>query len=72
MPLNGESKEDVGAVSGALARLLLDEVERARMDREDARGRARSRVREVCARDAIVSGDVVWSIEFGGIDGELD
>jgi hypothetical protein len=65
MPLNGESKDDVGATSGALARDLLDEVERARIGREEARGRVRSNVREVCARDAIVSGDVVWSIVLG-------
>ena len=71
MPLNGESKEDVGA-SEALARDLLDEVERARIGREEAHENVRSRVREVCARDAIVSGDVMLSIGFRGRDGELD
>lgn len=67
MPLKGESKEDVGATSGALARHLLDEVERARIGRVEVRGRVRRRVREVCARDAIVSGDVVDSI---GVEGD--
>ena len=69
MPLKGESKEDEGAVSGALARHLLDEVERARIGRGEALGRVRRRVREVCARDAIVSGDVVWSIGRRGLMG---
>ena len=69
MPLNGESKDEVGATSGALARDLLDEVERARIGRDEARGRVRNNVREECARDAIVSGDVVWSIELRGVMG---
>jgi hypothetical protein len=72
MPLKGESKEDEGAVSEALARHLLDEVERVRIWRGEARGRVRRSVREVCARDAIVSGDVVWSIGRRGNDGKLD
>jgi hypothetical protein len=63
MPLKGESKEDVGAASVALARHLLDEVDRTRIGREDARGSVRSIVREVCTRDAIVRGDMVWSIK---------
>lgn len=55
-PLNGESKE----LSVALARHLLDEVERARIGKEDteARGRFRSNVREVRVNEAIVTG--VW------------
>jgi len=54
-------------VSEPLARLLLDEVERARMGRGEARGRERRRAREECARDAIVSGDVVSSIGESGL-----
>lgn len=56
MPLKGESKEDVGAVLVPTSRHLLDEVERARIGRVEVRGSVRSSVREVCARDAIVSG----------------
>ena len=70
MPLNGESKDDVLAVSG---RDLLDEVERARIGRatEEVRGRERSSVREVCARDAIVGGGVVLSIGVPRVMGKL-
>lgn len=54
MPLNGESNE--------LVSILAAEVERARTGIE-LRGRDRSIVREVCAREAIVERGVLWSIE---------
>lgn len=63
MPLNGESKDEVGASPTQ----DLGEVDSARIGREEARGRLRSRVREVCAIDAIVRGDVVRSIGFRGL-----
>lgn len=55
MPLNGESKE----LDVALSRLVAD-VERARRGSEQAelRGRVRSMVRELRAREAIVKRDV--------------
>ena len=70
MPLNGESKDDVVAVSG---RDLLDEVERARIGRatDEVRGSVRSSVREVCARDAMAGEGVVLSIGVPRMMGEL-
>ena len=61
-PLKGESKDDVDAISEALARHLLDEIDKARIGKAEGRGSVRSSVREVCPRDAIVGSGALWSI----------